>query len=125
MSSSEQQAALRWGATLHFCSICQYFINDGTERAWTGQYDAPVGEWRYYCTACKISLCQKCFDLQKHDQKHALEFISPVTSKREAHARNAKKNDEEVDARNPWNNFRGGLSSQSLQRLSQRTGYKF
>ena len=129
MATPEIEAAKRWGATIHTCSVCQAFINDGTEKVWTGAWDAPAGQWRYHCKSCDVSMCQQCFDAKKHDEKHALEFIPPVTSKREAHARNAANyagvSDDTVDSTNPWNAFKGGLSTQALQRLSQRTGYKF
>lgn len=32
--------------TIHECAVCQRPINDGSERVWTRQHDAPKGEFR-------------------------------------------------------------------------------
>lgn len=66
MSSQEEAAAeeraRRYQRVWHRCSWCARFIHDGSERAWTGKFDAPRGEYRYRCETCALHLCETCYD---------------------------------------------------------------
>lgn len=31
---------------MHYCGRCDELIHDGSERTWTGRYDAPIGQFR-------------------------------------------------------------------------------
>lgn len=40
----------RWQQEVHYCSRCDEIIHDGSERTWTGKFDAPIGQFR--CASC-------------------------------------------------------------------------
>jgi hypothetical protein len=131
-SQSEIDAAKRWGVKdIYLCSSCQVFINDGTEKAWTGRFDAPEGRYRYSCRVCRQNFCETCHDSLPATggrcgplpATHQFDIVPPVKSKIEAHRRHIAAATE--DAANPWGAFQGSVSGQSMKRLAQRTGYKF
>lgn len=75
------------------CTLCGHPINDGSERLWTGRFDAPQGEYRYHCTSCEaagqpaFNMCQRCWDgfqagTDSHSRDHAFEHIGPRMSRR-------------------------------------------
>ena len=125
---AEYEAMRRWQkGGIHRCGACSRLINDGSERAWTGRWDAPQGQYRYACSAgCGISLCEKCFDEKKRPGKgcgggaeHCYTPHVPITSRLQASG--ATGGGAESDA-NPWGRFGASVSSRSRERLKDRTG---
>ncbi|KAK3270171.1 hypothetical protein CYMTET_21418 [Cymbomonas tetramitiformis] len=116
--SSATPSAARWQKEIHYCKRCKKFINDGSERVWTRQHDAPPGEFRYACTTCPdFSLCEICWDAYnegrfQHDQGHTFEHIHPISS----------RHNTTIHGQGPWGNFGGSVSSRSRDRLKERTG---
>ena len=109
---------------VHRCGSCGRLINDGSERAWTGRWDAPVGQYRYACP-CGVSLCESCSDkslpAQKKEcevsgQAHCYAPVPPFTSRLLASGASA------ASESNPWGARRIAISSRSRDRLKERTG---
>jgi hypothetical protein len=106
------------------CASCERLINDGSERAWTGRWDAPSGQYRYACE-CGLSLCEACFDAKRParaaccgvaGQQHDWAPVAPITSRLQASGAGGSSDT------NPWGRFGGAVSSRSRERLKDRTG---
>ena len=122
-SDSPEEASLRrWQKEVHRCGACRAAINDGSERAWTGRWDAPQGQYRYRC-GCGASLCERCHDEGRAPAGahgggagHAWEAVPPISS------RNAAAGAGGESESNPWGRFGAGVSARSRERLKERTG---
>jgi|APGre2960657444_1045066.scaffolds.fasta_scaffold00595_8 hypothetical protein len=110
---------------VHRCGSCGQLINDGSERAWTGRWDAPVGQYRYACP-CGVSLCESCSDNSRPAQNaecevpgqaHCYAPVPPFTSRLQASGAGA------ASESNPWGASRAAVSSRSRDRLKERTGH--
>ena len=117
--------AQRWQKEVHFCAHCKLVIVDGSERAWTGAHDAPLGQYRYRCNQCdNASLCERCWDkfiagdAKVHNLTHPFSHVPPVTTR---HGAAGAASRETAD--NPWGAFRGSVSGSAYQRLYKRTGF--
>lgn len=104
---------------VHHCGRCGAFIDDGSERAWTGRHDAPKGQYRYQCNQCAptYSVCEGCWDgLQagawSHGEHHTFEHVAPISTRH-----NTRRTGS-----GPWGNFAAGVSARSRERLRDRTG---
>ena len=124
---AEYEAMRRWQkGGVHRCGACSRLINDGSERAWTGRWDAPHGQYRWACT-CGLSLCEKCFEERRKTAKgcsagsseHSYTANVPITSRLQAAGTTG--GGAESDA-NPWGRFGASVSSRSRERLKDRTG---
>ena len=123
--SAEEAALRRWQKAVFACAACKRLINDGSERAWTGRWDAPQGEFRYSCAACGVSLCEACSDKRAggqpgiHPPGCALTAHAPLSSRLAAAGASG---DGASTATNPWGTFGASVSARSRQRLKERSG---
>lgn len=121
---AQLEAMRRWQrGRLYRCDACARLVNDGSERAWTGRWDAPAGQFRYECS-CGALLCESCFDAKAAPKKthdaggagHGWTPRPPVTSRLQASGAGGESEG------NPWGRFGASVSSRSRERLKDRTG---
>lgn len=71
VNTTDESRHGRWHGTpgflyqvvIHECSACSAPINDGSERLYTRDAEAPVGQYRYTCESCgDFHLCEACWD---------------------------------------------------------------
>jgi len=77
----------RFQKSVYLCTACRRIIVDGSERAWTGSYTAPKGQWRYSCDQCAfVHVCESCFEgfQRTHDVRHTWTLHPPITSRLQA-----------------------------------------
>lgn len=114
----------RYQRVVHCCASCGAAINDGSERAITGRWDAPKGTYRFECAACGKSLCEACHDKRAaglagvHPVEHGtLAAVAPFTDRLAAMGGSGVSTDA-----NPWGRFGASVSARSRERLKERSG---
>jgi hypothetical protein len=97
----------RYQQVIKHCTVCWRPTHTGEERAWTGSFDAPHGEYRYECKDCEgTHVCWDCYTSSVHNT-HNIEVLAPLNSRHGAASQDR------------WTR-RPGMSSKALQRLHDR-----
>lgn len=123
----------RYQERIYHCNVCDHPINDGSERLWTRQHDAPHGEYRYECTTCSASeirfnLCQACWDrfhdgYSMHDASHAFQHIGPRMTRHNDYYGTHSGGESSINGSNPWGSRgRNAGYARGLARLAERYG---
>ena len=123
----------RYQRSVHRCSHCTTVIIDGSERAWTGDHTAPMGQYRYTCSTCVSGgvakhLCEKCFDAHARGNSSVhpgcarpwFEATPPVNTKHGAHA---AADGAAADSRNQWGASSARPSAAMYAKLYTRHGF--